>query len=50
MSLCVALFPQENDKEGKEGNASDGRKQGNSNQGRIVRVGLFAALSIIRIL
>lgn len=38
MSLGVALFSQENDKKSKEAQASDGRNEGNSNQGRVVVV------------
>lgn len=49
MSLSVILFSQENDKKSKEAKASDGRDEGNSNQGRVVVVST-AVSSVFRIL
>ena len=48
MSLGVALFPQENDKQGQEAQAGHGRNEGNGHQGRVVV--LSAAFYFIRIL
>lgn len=49
MSLSVILFPQEDDKKSKEAEASNGRNEGNSNQGRVVVISI-AIISVFRIL
>lgn len=49
MSLSMILFSQKNDQKSKEAEASDGRNEGNSNQGRVVVISI-AIISVFRIL